>query len=1278
VTDLPSFVSSSKWCAFDPQAAYLPNVNPANPGKIVDHTDPAGKLLVEKFADHFAPFECFGWVPGRHYEGTLFRLPLRTPEQAKRSRLSVHSIGALEARQLLASFALMSNEMLLFLKHVETIELLEWKEGDVEPHVIHRTRLVNAGSELRRSRSFMLEALRGGREESGKIFDVVTKCDYEMELISEALEASNASSMRERWLICCQLGGGRASRIASSPEMARMRLIPWGGVAALISSDPPKPSGWRQRGRAYCFLPLPVHTGLPVSLNGYFELSTNRRDVWQGDGMAGDGALRAQWNVALLEDVASTCYARLMQTASTKLGHGSRYDALWPNKECSGLWSHALLASLSLFRNLPLLHCAGGVGSWVSPCSAVLMMPDTSEGDEAPVDPAHLLRLLQDEGIPAVRCEDAVARLLLSTGCAENVASPAFVRSYYAHVGLRSKVISATPDARQSVLTLFRYCVRGIAKDGGYKSLLNCPFLPLANGQHAVIKALPSVDPLHLKQLRSMGFSEGQSLAALRREKDLQPAIDRLFGSPGSSGSAELASSDLLPFLLCSAEEADIFEGASMRLISVQEVATVDGHDGPILRVLRSPGFQAALNVTTLGPEFLPDLLALVFAQRFSHCRVVKSQAPHEYTWEPQEGPDLPWYRNLWAYLARACPGPQGLAPFSEGLPLVPTNERVVCALSRQAALIDARCLHPSIQAVLVRAGARTLHTEVFSAFPTHLHQFVRSGDRAGLLDCLATIGRNHGALGVSGALSDAGPLSDEECSHLRALLSREAPDDMTEEEVATAAALPIIPVFTDGAKLFDTYDKGTVPCPAELEKACAAGGHAAASNGLYVILESSRPHALFNSNAAEAMAAAEGQDCFMVSQSVVRYAPKFKSIESFSADDEPLRDPNVYGQKTELLLMLRLGVRPLSRSQLYEVIVLPRLSIMPEELRDACLLNLLLELPNFVGKCLSLRTQLCDSSFLPRSKGLPRARPSELYDPTDTELAGLLPSESFPAGRYALPGALISLRQLGLRTRLGWEGIVDVATSIDNLGRSGEAKEAVGRGQKLLRFMDVHAPSLWPADSKPAAGFLQAVTKLVYDDGSEEQRINAERQRLQYISQLMRLAWVPVLVDLPSPLLPPHPEQGSSLVPPSSARPSSDCWLCSSSLYVLDDGQQPPSSSKLLSIFGWDQPLDAVVVARQITALASKFAAVTNSAEETPAEEARQMMAAVVPRLYQLLNERVGSGMRGIGVLGQDELIKEILSAQPWLWVGDGFVAADQVSSCQAMVTHFRTEALT
>jgi len=46
-----------------------------------------------------------------------------------------------------------------------------------------------------------------------------------------------------------------------------------------------------------------------VHVNGMFSLSTNRRDIWHGDDMTGDGARRSKWNLRLLEGVRHPCKA---------------------------------------------------------------------------------------------------------------------------------------------------------------------------------------------------------------------------------------------------------------------------------------------------------------------------------------------------------------------------------------------------------------------------------------------------------------------------------------------------------------------------------------------------------------------------------------------------------------------------------------------------------------------------------------------------------------------------------------------------------------------------------------------------------------------------------------------------------------------------------------------------------------------------------------------------------------------------------------------------------
>jgi sacsin len=82
-------------------------------------------------------------------------------------------------------------------------------------------------------------------------------------------------------------------------------LVAWGAVAAQVRSSSSDEANQQQQdeqslaGRAFCFLPLPAVTSLPLHINGYFELSSNRRDVWHGADMAGAGRLRAQvrWRV---------------------------------------------------------------------------------------------------------------------------------------------------------------------------------------------------------------------------------------------------------------------------------------------------------------------------------------------------------------------------------------------------------------------------------------------------------------------------------------------------------------------------------------------------------------------------------------------------------------------------------------------------------------------------------------------------------------------------------------------------------------------------------------------------------------------------------------------------------------------------------------------------------------------------------------------------------------------------------------------------------------------
>ena len=70
-----------------------------------------------------------------------------------------------------------------------------------------------------------------------------------------------------------------------------LNLLPWGGVAIKLGENN---EARACEGHAFVFLPLPIATGLPVHVNGFFELSENRRELWYADsGMTGGGRARS-------------------------------------------------------------------------------------------------------------------------------------------------------------------------------------------------------------------------------------------------------------------------------------------------------------------------------------------------------------------------------------------------------------------------------------------------------------------------------------------------------------------------------------------------------------------------------------------------------------------------------------------------------------------------------------------------------------------------------------------------------------------------------------------------------------------------------------------------------------------------------------------------------------------------------------------------------------------------------------------------------------------------
>lgn len=345
--------------------------------------------LLTEFQDQFEPYRGHGGLhfTGQPFEGTIFRLPLRTPLQAESSMLSKRSLPDSDSRGLMLAMQREASAMLLFLKNIETIEIKLWEADSPESRLIFRCRIANLSGELRVKRAFVGNATKAAADAtaaatiatgSAPTIAKATKpiasstskshpaevpnADYSLNVDCNSFvhETGSFENYEETWEVCNQLGGPSADAIASDPTNELLRLVPWGGVAAFVYSSETRPQdNVLREGLAYCFLPLPVKTNLPVMVNGFFELSSNRRDVWQaGSDMTGDGRTRAEWNLSIMRDVIAPSYLRLLLRLRDRLGFQGRYQGLWPSIDVPAPWNEVVSSMLNGCKRLRLLQMA--------------------------------------------------------------------------------------------------------------------------------------------------------------------------------------------------------------------------------------------------------------------------------------------------------------------------------------------------------------------------------------------------------------------------------------------------------------------------------------------------------------------------------------------------------------------------------------------------------------------------------------------------------------------------------------------------------------------------------------------------------------------------------------------------------------------------------------------------------------------------------------------------------------------------------------------------------
>lgn len=340
ITDIPSFLTGNSLFIFDPSQNYL-------------HCDRKGRGKFgskfnlkdfDKLQDLFLPFATtesdprfdFLFSPSKDkisYDGTLFRLPLRTLKQISVSKLGRPQFTDECALNLVRDLQSNISNVSLFLKNIQEVKILVWEHGESQPSILSHCKVNDSDQEaafqiprlLKRDKNGLIEDIK-----EGKVY--VSTWEREMVITSDISEQSTSF----RFLMSSRFGTDRhhVEMHKHITDNADCRFLPIAGVAALIDTNlmcPPEQYAKSIAGMTFCFLPLPLRTDFPVQINAFFAISTERQSINNKEKKYCD------WNAMLRELVVAPLYAHLLFEARNRFNLESYYKLFPRTIQISGI-----------------------------------------------------------------------------------------------------------------------------------------------------------------------------------------------------------------------------------------------------------------------------------------------------------------------------------------------------------------------------------------------------------------------------------------------------------------------------------------------------------------------------------------------------------------------------------------------------------------------------------------------------------------------------------------------------------------------------------------------------------------------------------------------------------------------------------------------------------------------------------------------------------------------------------------------------------------------------
>lgn len=473
VTDFPILLTGSRIGIFDPHGDTVLGAAVERPGNAWRLNSALWSLC----PDLLAPFRAFRLEPqSTEFQGTAFRLPLRSRAQAAKSEICKQSFTRRDFDVIVEKLRHHIADLLLFLKNIQDIDLLHINTAG-ESRLLLSAHTANSETvNLARGRirdmlasdhELLLETLS---RQAGS--PVVSEFEHEIDVVD-----TDGSQNRNTYRVVSGIFGDTAGQVVSCARQMLMfneKAVPLAGAAAKLGTRHAEES----EGYLFCGLPLPVASPMKgCHVNGFFDLQADRQGLFQDPGAGGSSAVRVTWNRLLLEHCCAQAAALMCTTLSRTAQASSQsvYDhwPLVPPQE------HSMLDSFPrhIYRRLRNSKCiaAGANSTWCLP-KDVQLLP--SEADEK-VRTALLsdVFLLPNPVLP-----DFVSAGFLAAEGSLVILTPATLRkSLRVTAELKTRIPEAPRASLRDpgwILALFEFCV----SDGNIDDLLGVPLAYMSDG----------------------------------------------------------------------------------------------------------------------------------------------------------------------------------------------------------------------------------------------------------------------------------------------------------------------------------------------------------------------------------------------------------------------------------------------------------------------------------------------------------------------------------------------------------------------------------------------------------------------------------------------------------------------------------------------------------------------------------------------------------------------------------------------------------------------------